>query len=88
MTPKRKNDKFLFLARVGFTLDNPGELEKAIRQLLQENEAFADRENEYGTFYRVEGDLQGPDGILNVVTIWILQDINGNYRFVTLKPSR
>ena len=88
LVPKRKNDKSRFLAQAGFTLANPHALETAIRQLLRENEAVVDRENEYGTFYQVQGDLRGPDGILTVVTVWILQDINGTFRFVTLKPAR
>lgn len=39
--------------------------------MAAENEAHVDRIDEYGVFYRVEGALQGPDGILAVVTIWM-----------------
>lgn len=60
----------------------------AIRQLLQENDAFVDLENEYGIFYRVSGDLHGSDGILQVITIWLWQESNDTYRFITLKPKR
>jgi hypothetical protein len=56
--------------------------------LIVENEAYSDRVDEYGVFYRVEGRLHCPDGILAVVTVWILQKANGEYRFVTLKPAR
>lgn len=83
-----KNDKSRFLAQAGFTLTKPEALEAAIRQVIAENEAIFDRENEYGAFYQVRGNLRGPDGILTVVTIWLLQDVNSEFRFVTLKPAR
>jgi hypothetical protein len=88
LLPKRKNDKSTFLAQAGFTQSNPDALEAALRQLIVENEAYSDRVDEYGVFYRVEGRLHCPDGILAVVTVWILQKSNGEYRFVTLKPAR
>ena len=88
LLPRPKNDKSRFLARAGFTLANPGALEAAIRQLIADNEAIFERQNEYGAFYQVRGELQGPGGILTVVTIWLLQDVHGEFRFVTLKPAR
>lgn len=88
LVARPKNDKSRFLAQAGFTLANPEALEAAIRQVIAENEAIFDRENEYGAFYQVRGNLRGPDGILTVVTIWLLQDVNSECRFVTLKPAR
>ena len=88
LVPRQKNDKSRFLAQVGFTLQNPDALEEAIRALIAENEAVTDRDNEYGIFYRVEGDVYGPYGILSVVTVWILRTNNNRYHFITLKPAR
>jgi hypothetical protein len=88
LVPRQKNDKSRFLAQVGFTLQNPDALEEAIRALIAENETVTDRDNEYGIFYRVEGDLYGPYGILSVVTVWILRTNNNRYHFITLKPAR
>jgi hypothetical protein len=85
---RRKSDKSQFLAQAGFTEDNPAELAQAIRRLIAEHEAVVDRRNEYGTFYRVKGELKGPDGVLAVMTVWIQQEIDGAFRFVTLKPVR
>ena len=85
---RRKSDKSQFLAQAGFTQDDPNELALAIRDLIAENEAVIDRHNEYGTFYRVEGDLHGPSGVLAVVTVWIRRAIDDEYWFVTLKPMR
>ena len=83
-----KNDKSGFLAQVGFSQENPDALEAAIRQLITEEEASSDREDVYGVFYVVTGNLHGPSGILPVVTVWLLQRNEGVVRFVTLKPAR
>ena len=88
LLPQRKNDKSGFLAQVGFTQENPELLEQAIRRLITQNEAMVDRQNEYGIFYRVRGDLYGPTGILATVTVWIQLTNDNYYRFVTLKPAR
>ncbi|HNS39820.1 MAG TPA: hypothetical protein PKJ56_06185 [Promineifilum sp.] len=87
LKPRRENDKSRFLARVGFTRENPDELERAIRQLVAENDAFLDRQNEFGLFYRVEGVLRGPTGARLIVTIWLQKTIDEHYRFITLKPA-
>ncbi len=63
-------------------------LEAAIRTVITENEAVQDRENDYGVFYHVSGDLKGPDGALAVVTVWILAAQDDTYRFITLKPDK
>ena len=88
LLPRRRNDKSQFLSRAGFTQDYPQILDAALRRLIAEYEAHVDRVDEYGIFYRVEGALHGPDGILHVVTVWMRQEADGAYRFVTLKPSR
>jgi hypothetical protein len=77
-----------FLAQAGFTQENPGLLEQAIRELIAANEAVLDGQNEYGSFYRVVGDLHSPEGILATVTVWIQLTNDNRYRFVTLKPAR
>ncbi|CAN5450679.1 hypothetical protein BH10CHL1_BH10CHL1_36980 [soil metagenome] len=88
LVPQTKNDKAQFLAQAGFAADNPATLEQAIRTLIAGNEAVQDRQDVYGTFYQVTGELVGPNGIISVVTVWILRTIDGQYRFVTLKPAR
>lgn len=85
---REKNDKSKFLAQADFIQENPDMLESAIRRLVNENDAVADREDEYGTFYRVTGILSGITGDLNVITIWIYDKKHNNYRFITLKPNK
>ncbi len=88
LVPRVHNDKSKFLAQAGFTIENPDVLEQAIRDLFVRNEVVQERENRYGIFYRLSGELVGPSGILSVITIWIVRAIDGEFRFVTLKPDK
>ena len=89
LAPRRRSDKSKFLARGGFTSSNPGDLEAAIRRATASCNAVADGSNEYGTFYRVEAAIGGPNGIsLDVILVWIEWNTDGSYHFVTLKPGR
>ncbi len=77
------------MAQAGFTQENPEELLLAIRQLAATNEAIEENTNEYGTFYIVEGNLQGINNRdLAVITIWLQSKHDGNFRFITLKPKK
>lgn len=85
---KEADDKSGFLALAGFTLENVEDLEQALREHIRTYEARLDRENEFGKFYEVVGELVGTQGRrLNIVTIWLL-DNEEQYRFITLKPRR
>lgn len=81
------DDKSGYLRGAGFELKNWLDLRAAIRRLADAVDAVEDGSNEYGTFYRVGGMLEGPTGNLRVVCIWMKQAIDGKFRFVTLKPS-
>ena len=85
---REQDDQSKFLARAGFTQNNPEALKNAIVQLIQTHDAIEDRQNEYGTFYRVEGELQGETQSLPVITIWLQRAIDGHFQFVTLKPKK
>ena len=88
LTHREHDDKSRFLALAGFTQENPEELLTAIRNLADDSEAIEEDNNEYGTFYRVEGGLRGPLRSIDVVTIWIRLRFDGEFRFVTLKPRK
>lgn len=86
---KARNDKSKFLAQAGFTLQNPEALAAAIHSLIAMSEAVEDRNNEYGVFYKVAGELVGINGVsLSVVTIWLQRQIDEKFQFVTLKPLK
>ena len=88
LVPRLTDDKARFLARGGFTLENPGELETAIRWLARSMEAVQDGRSEYGTFWRVEGCLRGPLRELSVVLIFLERSADRRISLVTLKPSK
>jgi hypothetical protein len=88
LVPRPLDDKSKFLGRAGFTSANPHVLDAAIRALAAAEPAIEDGDNDYGTFWRVEGALHGPDGAILVVTIWLRWHVDGRFRFITLKPGR
>lgn len=89
LVQKARNDKSKFLAKAGFTMENPESLKAAIQSLTKTHEAIKDGDNEYGTFYRLTGELVVLNGvILSVVTIWLQRPVDGKFQFVTLKPFR
>jgi len=89
LVQKARNDKSKFLAKAGFTTENPQALKIAIQSLTKIGEAIEDRNNEYGTFYQVIGELVGANGvILSVVTIWLKRQVDDKFQFVTLKPLK
>jgi len=88
LVPRQEDDKSKYLAQAGFTQDNPDQLKQAVLTLIQTYDAISDRQDKYGTYYRVEGDLIGSICTLSVVTVWIDRAEDRNIQFVTLKPKR
>ncbi len=85
---KARNDKSRFLAQAGFTQENPEALKLAIQSQAMDKEAIEEKSNEYGTFYQVEGELIGVNGVsLSVITVWLQRQIDDKFQFVTLKPN-
>jgi hypothetical protein len=85
---KARSDKSRFLAQAGFTQENPEALRLAIQSQAIDKEAIEEKSNEYGTFYQVEGELIGVNGVsLSVITVWLQRQIDGKVQFVTLKPN-
>lgn len=88
LVARRRNDKSQFLNQVGFSIEQPYLLGAALRALISTNEAVLDRQDIYGSYFRVGGQLRGPDGTLYVITIWLREAETDRYRFITLKPGR
>jgi hypothetical protein len=88
LVPRPWDDKSKFLGFAGFDLANWTILEAAIRELASTTDASENGVNDYGTFWRSEGELVGPRGELSVVVIWLQWAVDGTFHFVTLKPRR
>ncbi len=80
---KEKNDKSKYLEQLGFNRDNFKELIEEIKIIATSNDMVLSRENEFGNLYQIEGLLKES----LIVTIWIEQLDNNQYRFITLYPS-
>ena len=88
LVERSRNDKSKFLLLGGFTQNNPEDLELAIRESIAQNDAVEDRTDRFGTFYEVRGILKGVNGYnLGVVTIWLHQSVDLQFRFITLIPD-
>lgn len=89
LVPREHDDKSKFLALADFTQDNPETLIVALRHLITIIEAQEDGLNDYGTFFRIDGDLIGPTNkSLTVRTIWLRRHTDNQFYFITLKPLR
>lgn len=89
LVPRQQDDKSKFLAQAGFTQENPELLKAAIQQLADSTAAIQDRDNEYGVFYRVTGELIGLNQRnLAVITVWLQRAVDGKFQFITLKPNK
>lgn len=88
LVPRPWDDKSGYLAQAGFELESWTDLLAAVRRLADTVDAVEDRTDDYGTFYRVNGMIEGPTGTLSVVCIWMQQSVDGAFRFVTLKPAK
>jgi hypothetical protein len=88
LIPRQQDDKSKFLAQGGFTENNPESLKQAILELIETKEAIEDSQNQYGIFYRVEGNIKGEIKNLLIVTIWLQRDIDKQFQFITLKPKK
>ena len=86
---REENDKSGFLAKAGYAVENAKQLETDLRsQLLPLDAEFLDHD-EYGDKYIIRGKLKGPNGrVLRVISIWMIEEIGGAAKFVTLYPDK
>ena len=84
-----ENDKSQFLALAGYTIAQPDRLADDIRTQLLPLDAQLEETTEYGRKFRISGALIGPNGLtLHVETIWMIESVSGETKFVTLYPVK
>lgn len=89
LVPLARGDKSAFLARGGYTLENPQQLLDDLRTQILPQDAAPAGENKFGRYFEVRGLLRGPNGVgLSVRTIWITEHLSGRTKFVTLIPDK
>ncbi len=84
-----RGDKSRFLAEAGYTHDNPGQLERDLRDQILCLDASPLPARGFGDRYEIRGVLRGPNGLeLSVRTIWMREFTTGVVKFITLIPLR
>ncbi len=84
-----KDDKALFLAKAGYTLENWRQLEQDLRSQLLPLAATPIAETEFGIKYRIRGQLTGLNQMsLPVISIWLVDSFTQQTKFVTLFPDQ
>lgn len=89
LVPLARADKSKFLARAGYTPENPGLLMQDLKSQILPLDATAAGTNQFGEYYEIRGRLRGPNGVaLRVKTIWMREHLSELTRFITLLPDR
>jgi hypothetical protein len=84
---RAEDDKSGYLALAGYGPDERDRLMNNLRAQLTIEAEFVEQ-TEYGTKYRIKGNLTGPNGrTLRVMTIWMKEDATEKTKFVTLVPD-
>ncbi|MFE4106687.1 DUF6883 domain-containing protein [Almyronema epifaneia] len=87
---READDKSMFLAQAGYTLENWQQLEADLRSQILPLEAVpSDEPNRFGDVYEIRGVLRGVNDIdLAVVTIWMIEYETKVTKFITLYPDK
>jgi hypothetical protein len=73
----------------GFDIERWEQLDRALRQHAADNEIAREETTSFGIRYVIDGLLHAPDGrLLNVRTVWFVDDDGDVPRFVTAHPLR
>jgi hypothetical protein len=88
LVPRVESDKSRWLARGGYTSENPQRLIDDIRSQILPLDAIPARSSRFGETFEVSGTLRGPSNIpLPVRTVWLKEPLSGLFRLITLIPS-
>ena len=83
------NDKSIFLAIAGYSLENWNLLVNDIRTQILPLDAVFERETPFGNLYEIRGIITGPNGkTLKVVSIWMIESKSKVSKFITLYPDK
>lgn len=89
LVQRKRNDKSVWLAQAGYTLDNWQTLAEDLRTQILRLEATPTDKSTYGQMYEIKGQLTGPNGkTLAVHTVWMTEAATGETKFITLYPDK
>ena len=79
--------KSAFFASLGYSSGDWRRFEADLRGHLQDHEVVRTQPSRYGMKYVVRGNLTGPSGAADVLTVWIVLDGESAPRFITAYPG-
>ena len=89
LVSRKRNDKSLWLAKAGYTIENWQALEEDLRKLILLNDASLIEETKFGQKLILSGKLLGPNGkSLFVTTVWMTEIENKITKFITMYPEK
>lgn len=81
--------KAKFFMSFGFVREKWEEVVKSLIHHAEENEISGIKRTIFGTKYIIDGFMKSPDGsLLNVRTVWFIDDDGDSPRFVTAHPLK
>ena len=78
--------KARFFAAVGFDETTATAFVAEIRRIAESGEVEETEEIEFGRKYTVPGELRGPAGVAQILTVWIQETGQQDVRLVTVRP--
>jgi hypothetical protein len=88
LVPQTRGDKSGYLELAGYGPSDAGKLLSDLRRQLS-LDAVPTKTNKFGQYYEIRGSLTGPNGVtLAVRTVWMIEHLSGETRFVTLVPDK
>ncbi|MFQ5713443.1 MAG: DUF6883 domain-containing protein [Candidatus Scalinduaceae bacterium] len=89
LTLRKRNDKSLWLAKAGYTIENWRSLEEDLRTQILTLDAELTENTKYGKLYEIRGKLTGPNGkTLSICTIWMTETMTGVTKLITIYPGK
>jgi hypothetical protein len=80
--------KARYFRSYGFTDATASDLAQGLLEIVQNTPVESSERSPYGTKYMVDGELETPNGdMIQVRTIWIIENDGDTPRFVTAYPA-
>lgn len=76
------------LGHAGFSVERPEELDQALREQHLTLDAQPGKPSPFGKKYEIRGPLQGPSGVVFVMSVWIVRHGDTAPRLITVVPER
>lgn len=78
--------KARIFAALGFDETTADGFVAEVRRIAADGEVSGVEDTEFGRKYTVPGDLRGPAGVAEVLTVWIQESGRADVRLVTVRP--